>query len=111
MRVKRVNPYPIPVAMAGQNGKILKLAPTGFLAETEHPVLVGSLIESSFELPVMNKLIKFSGVVVKTYDHFGGEFGNPQANRNIAEVSFKVLGDIELKYISSFLARIGQTVK
>jgi hypothetical protein len=106
VQVKKVQAYPIPVALTLENGpaqgSILKLTQLGFLCELATPFLqVGDKLEVTFETPIKHKTVKEKCVVIKLYNqHTGSKDGVVQ---HIAEIHFKPLTQEGKTAITNFL--------
>lgn len=108
VRVKKVKPYPIEVSIGSAEGQIAKLIPTGFLAYVKVHLRVGDQCKGRFKVPVQNYWIEYHGLVVKTYDQFGGQLGKVEDNMMMVEVSFSSLSHNGQDLISHFNQMIGQ---
>jgi len=92
VRIKKVKAYPFAVTLkhpAGAvQGQIVKLAQTGFLAETASTAFkTGEKVECSFELPVLHKWVNEICVVVKLYTQWAGGAGGGTQSAPTAAVS------------------------
>jgi hypothetical protein len=110
LNVKKVKPYPIPAQFilngAAFPGDIVKLVLKGFMVDTRGKVLtVGSVLQVTFELPVLRATVTQNVKVVKTFDR-----ANPKTHAidRIAECHFTVLSDQQETHIYEFLQAIRQ---
>lgn len=127
VRVKKVNPYPIPARIVSSLGPaqagVLKLTLFGLLAEIgESKIQAGDKIEISLEMPVVRLKLKELGIVVKLYNQFApppklaadqggrdappaqppGGSTNPKADRSAREFGGVVhLAEIHFKPLSA----------
>ncbi len=110
-KVVKVRPYPIAAQLKGEvhelKGNVVKLTQIGFLIECEVPLKVGSRYQVRFEIPVYHHLIETEMVVIKTHDEFRGSLGD-QRNYRLAELHFKNLSVLHLKFVTDFLRTIQQ---
>ena len=109
-KIKKVSPYPIPVVLTGAEtvqGRIPKLTNVGFLVETERPLTLGTQLSITFVLPVLNKNIQATGVVIKTYARYGGEPGKEKSSM-LNEIHFKTILEEDRVAVTKFLVTIRQ---
>lgn len=110
--VKKVQPYPIAVKVAGaeqtNDGKIVRLAERGFILDTHRVVYkTGTRWQVEFEVPVLHYRVMVECKVIKTYDRFGG----PNGTERMAEFHFINLTDEQRKVIREFLVKINQVIR
>jgi hypothetical protein len=110
VKVKKVSPYPIAVALTGPEsaqGRAMKLTTVGLLVETDRPLPLGGQFTLGFVIPVLNRAVQTVGVVIKTYARYGGEPGKSKSH-TLNEIHFKSLGEEDKIAIQSFLSAIHQ---
>lgn len=113
--VRRVSPYPITVQIMKSEGQpvltaqIVKLTEIGFLmkADTTYFYKVSENYQFHFQLPVIEKVIYTTGIVVKTYDAMESSSKSPTKMQTI-EVHFKDLSSKDRGNLNTYLVKSGQ---
>lgn len=105
---KKVKPYPFDVQMEPYKGSIVKIVPTGFLAEVLDHVKLGEAISGQFRLPASKYVIGYTGVIAQIHNQIRETARGDKVSVLIVEVAFKSLTPGGVENIESFIHRIGQ---
>lgn len=114
--VKKVKAYPFRADVADQRGShagsVILLTATGLLVDVAFGALQpGDKVDVQFQLPVLQRKVSFSGVIIKVYNQVAGASlpeGEKQGTVQRLEVHFRTIAPESQTNIASFLEKIGQ---